>query len=58
MTWVEEAKQMIRDLANELESEVEAHYNGVKDYPGLQRRYERDMDTVWQARRFLNGQEP
>lgn len=46
-------RALVEELANDLESEVEGHYAGVKDHPAMRSRYERDMDTVWRARREL-----
>lgn len=40
-------------LADELESEIKSHYQGVGHYPIEARRLERDLDVVVQARAVL-----
>jgi hypothetical protein len=44
---------LVKDLADDLEAEVEGHYKDTKDYPSEMRRYERDMANVWKAREAL-----
>jgi hypothetical protein len=44
---------LVKDLADDLEAEVEGHYKDTKNYPSEMRRYERDMATVWKAREAL-----
>jgi hypothetical protein len=46
-------RKLVKDLADDLEAEVENHYKDTKDYPSEMRRYERDMATVWKAREAL-----
>ena len=44
-------KDLIRDLAYELESEVNERYHGPDDvHPGIRHKYDRDMATVNAAR--------
>ena len=44
----------LKDCADDLESEINARYNGPSQvHPALQRRYERDMEPVVVARRLL-----
>jgi hypothetical protein len=45
---------MLRECADELAAEIGNRYAGVLDYPAMQGRYERDMDTVNRARALLD----
>jgi hypothetical protein len=53
-----DAIEFIRELADELASEVEARYEFTKNHPVMKRRYDRDMDTVIRARAFLAAESP
>jgi len=45
---------LVKDLADDLEAELNGHYPPeVRAYPSEQRRYERDMANVYEARRAL-----
>ena len=46
-------RELVKDLADDLESEVEGHYIGVKDHPAMTPKFERDMANVRKARRVL-----
>jgi hypothetical protein len=46
-------RKLVKDLADDLEVEVENHYKDTKDYPSEMRRYERDMSLVYEARKVL-----
>ena len=46
---------LIKELADDLASEIEGRYHGMKDNPAIRRRYERDMALVNKARRELSG---
>ena len=46
-------RELVKDLADDLESEVEGHYIGVKDHPAMMPKFERDMANVRKARRVL-----
>lgn len=46
-------RALVKDLADDLESELKAHYDGTLQYPGERRRFERDMDSVYRARAAL-----
>jgi hypothetical protein len=46
-------RELVKSLADELESAIEAQYDRVKNYPSMKRRYDRDMATVRQARKML-----
>jgi hypothetical protein len=46
-------RELVRSLADELESAIEAQYDRLKNYPSMKRRYDRDMATVRQARKML-----
>ena len=50
----ERLRALVKDLADDVESEVNGHYPPeVRAYPSEQRRYERDMANVYEARRAL-----
>jgi hypothetical protein len=44
---------MLRELANDLASEIEARYERVLDHPAMKMRYDRDMEIVERARAIL-----
>jgi len=46
-------RELVKSLADELESAIEARYDRVKNYPSMKRGYDRDMATVRQARKML-----
>ena len=46
-------RELVKSLADELESAIEAQYDRVKNYPSMKRGYDRDMATVRQARKML-----
>ena len=48
-------RELVKSLADELESAIEAQYDRVKNYPSMKRGYDRDMATVRQARKMLKG---
>jgi hypothetical protein len=51
---IERLRALVKDLADDLEAEVNGHYPPeVRAYPSEQRRYERDMANVYEARRAL-----
>lgn len=50
---ITDLRKLVKDLADDLEAEVEGHYKDTKDYPSEMRRYERDMTNVWKAREML-----
>lgn len=50
---ISKLRLLVKDLADDLEAEVEGHYKDTKDYPSEMRRYERDMANVWEARKAL-----
>ena len=50
---IQQLRKLVKDLADDLEIEVENHYHNVKDYPSEKRRYERDMINVYRARDVL-----
>lgn len=49
----ERLRALVKELADDLECELKGHYNGTLDYPSERRRFERDMDSVYRARRAL-----
>ena len=50
----ERLRALVKDLADDLEAELNGHYPPeVRAYPSEQRRYERDMVNVYEARRAL-----
>lgn len=51
---IAELEALTTNLANELEAEVEHRYAGIKDHPAMTPKYERDMETVCQARSLLS----
>jgi hypothetical protein len=50
---IAQLRELVKSLADELESAIEAQYDRLKNYPSMKRRYDRDMATVRQARRML-----
>lgn len=46
-------RALVKELADDLEAEVEGHYHNTKNSPSELRRYERDMDSVRRARAAL-----
>lgn len=46
---------MTKELADDIEAELEARYEGMKDHPAMKRRYDRDMESVIRARALLSG---
>jgi hypothetical protein len=52
---VERLRALVKALADDLEAELKGHYGPVMDYPSEQRRFERDMANVYEARRALEG---
>jgi hypothetical protein len=48
-------RELVKSLADELESAIEAQYDRVKNYPSMKRGYDRDMATVRQALRLFRG---
>ena len=51
-TWAV-ALTLLMDLADDLEASVNGEYQGTLDYPSQKRRYDRDMQPVQRARKFL-----
>jgi hypothetical protein len=47
---IAERDALIKDLADELEAEIEERYKRTKSYPLQRSRYERDMQNVLRAR--------
>jgi len=45
--------ELIQDLASELESEIEARYAGILQYPSQRAKYVLDMGTVERARAMV-----
>lgn len=43
----------LRDVTEELASEIEDRYAPTKDHPAMKRRYDRDMDSVIKSRFIL-----
>jgi hypothetical protein len=52
---IERLQALVKTLADDLADEIEGHYQGLKDYPTMKSRYERDMANVYVARRALEG---
>ena len=51
---IEQLRALVKDLADDLEAELNERYpQNVRAYPSEQRRYERDMVNVYEARRAL-----
>ena len=51
---IERLRALVKDLADDLEAELNGHYPPeIRAYPSEQRRYERDMANVYEARRAL-----
>ena len=47
--------KLLQDLASELESEIEARYAGILQYPSQRAKYVLDMSTVERARAMLDA---
>lgn len=44
----------LTELADDLQSEIDARYGGMQDqYPGQMRRYQRDIEPVTRARALV-----
>lgn len=50
---IERLQAMLKECADDLESEIEGRYHGVKDHPAMTPKYERDMETVKRARALI-----
>jgi hypothetical protein len=46
-------RAMVKELADDLEAEIEGHYANLKDHPAMTPKYERDMEPVRKARQLL-----
>lgn len=55
---LEEAMGIMRDLADDLDAEVEARYQGMEKYPTMFRKAEADREPIRRARAFLQQKEP
>jgi hypothetical protein len=51
---VERLRALVKSLADDLEAELRGHYGPVMNYPSEKRRFERDMASVYDARRMLD----
>jgi len=52
---IERLRAMVGELADDMASEIEGHYEGLKDHPSMKRRYDRDMEIVRRARALLGA---
>lgn len=43
----------LKECADELEAEIEAHYKGLLVYPVMQRKRARDLEIIDRARKLL-----
>jgi len=50
---IERLRAALKECSDELAEYVEAHYAETKDHPAMKRRYDRDMQSVLDARRVL-----
>jgi hypothetical protein len=50
---IEQLKAVLSECVADLESELEARYAGTLHYPGMKRKYDRDMQLVVRARELL-----
>ena len=48
-------RELIKELAGDLEAYINHHYAKTLNYPVMQRKYEGEMKIVIDARRFLEG---
>lgn len=55
---LEEARGIMRDLADDLDAEVKARYQGMEKYPTMFRKAEADREPIRRARAFLTPQKP
>jgi hypothetical protein len=53
---IEQLRAALKECADDLESELNGHYQGTLDYPSQQRRFERDMAPITAARKLLAGE--
>ena len=51
---IERLRAALRECADDLEAYINAHYGKTLDWPSQQRRYDRDMIPVVEARKLLN----
>lgn len=51
--YIADLEAMVRELAMDLENEIDARYPGRIEHPVQRRRYERDMDVCRRARTML-----
>jgi hypothetical protein len=52
--FVSDVMKVFEDLANDLQAEVDARYNGTQDqYPSIMKKYQRDIAPITDARRLL-----
>ena len=52
-TTVEALREIIKELADELEAELRGRYQHTMDHPAMKDRFDRDMETVISARDAL-----
>jgi hypothetical protein len=50
-------RMALKDCADDLESELNGRYTGMKDHPAMKSRYDRDMPSVLVARNLLGDPE-
>lgn len=53
---IERLRAALKECAEDLANEITGRYAGTLDYPVQQRRYDRDMASVIEARKILNEQ--
>jgi hypothetical protein len=52
-TEIERLRSALKECADDLESELNGNYLGTLDYPRQKRRFARDMESVFAARKLL-----
>lgn len=48
-------EKILREVSDDLASELDARYVGMLDFPSMKRRYDLDMSSVIEARAFLRA---
>lgn len=48
-------REALEECAEELGNEIRARYSGMVDHPAMKLRYDRDMASVYAARKALGG---
>ena len=47
-------KNLVKELSDDLESFITGYYYNTLDYPSQRRKFDRDMEVVLRARKYLD----